>query len=576
MKRALLIVVALGAVAHADAPIDLRIKHEPPPRHLRMRVRTAAATSTTAPTQGQTPAPSTTTTSVSATSDGNMRDLRRPISVRFNLGYAVDGTSLTSNPVNLNEQTVDPEEFSRLRSYALGEGYFSTRGVVTPSLSTYFAGQFQIARPSTVTTVLSPDKAVQVGAPVATWFERTGVQPRAVWAEVKDFLPDRRLAPVRLRAGEVYVYGPWMLHMYGALVAWEGKLIRASLYGGSRVPDYTNAGFFDRKDRAGIGGSSISADLRNLKVPIPFTIGLEQLRFTATGADDNQGTNHNALQLDWRPRKDIALIGRARILNGRLANEHVQLRSRYKQVTNLVFDFSHRHSRDWRWDPSITTPDPLAAKRYLDLGPVLPQAIISGRAGTLIKENVDLLIRGAYAWDRYDDPTKRSTYVPTYFEVGSALEVRLRRTIGLGLSALTRQTDRTATVSNEIPDVPNVIDPLPAQFSSDLGERGFTELGSSLRLSLGARRLSALVEVYGRRTRYSLIYCDAQVTTSCMSADDTGLRTEDTRGGGRFTVDAWVGSQLRLFASYELSSRLDFQREITGFKSLRLMMEGVY
>lgn len=574
MKHALALVVALCAVAEADAP-NLRITHEPPPRHLRMRPRTAAVTPPApTPSPDPTPAPA-----AAATADyGTVRDLRRPISVRFNLGYAVDGTNLRSNPVTLNQKTVDPEQYARLRSYALGEGYFSSRGVLAESLSTYFSGHFQIARASTVTTPLSPDKPVPVGPPIATWFEHSGVEPRAVWAEVKDFLGDRRLAPIRLRAGEVYVYGPWMLHMYGALAGWEGKLLKASVYGGSRVPDYTNAGFFDNKDRAGIGGSSVSFDLRALAAPIPFTIGLESLQFTAAGSDDNQATSHNALQFDWRPKKDIALISRLRILDGRLANEHVQLRTRYKQVTNLVFDFTHRHSRDWRWDPSVTSPDPLEAKRYLDLGPVLPQQILSGRAGTLIKENVDLLIRGAVAWDRPsdDDPALRNTYVPTYYEVGSALEVRLRRTIALGLSGLTRQTDRTATVANEIPDVPNQIDVLPAQFSSDLGERGFTELGTTLRMSLGARRLSALVEVYGRRTRYSLIYCDAQVTTNCMSATDTGLRTEDVRGGGRVTIDAWVGSQLRLFASYDLSSRIRFQPELTGFKSLRLMMEGTY
>lgn len=573
--KALALLLALCAVAEADTP-NLKITHEPPPRHLRMRPRTAAVTP--APSPDAPPPPTTATAAAPAPDYAVVRDLRRPISVRFNLGYTVDGTNLRGNPVTLNEKTVNPEQYARLRSYALGEGYFSSRGVLAESLSTYFSGHFQIAQPSTVNTPLSPDKPVQVGAPIATWFERSGVEPRAVWAEVKDFLGDSRLAPVRARAGELYVYGPWMLHMYGALAAWDGKLLKASIYGGSRVPDYTNTGFFDRKDRAGIGGGSVGFDLRALKVPVPFAISIESLRFTAAGSDDNNATSHNALQFDWRPKKDIALISRLRILDGRLANEHVQLRTRYKQVTNLVFDFTHRHSRDWRWDPSITSPDPLEAKRYLDLGPVLPWQILSGRAGTLIKENVDLLIRGAYAWDRArdDDPSIRNTYVPTYFEVGSALEVRLRRTIALGLSALTRQTQRTAKVSTEIPDVPNQIDILPAQFSSDLGERGFTELGTTLRLSLGARRLSALVEVYGRRTRYALIYCDAQQTANCMSATDTGIRSEDVRGGGRFTIDAWVGNQLRLYASYDLSSRIEFQRELTGFKSLRLMMEGNY
>ena len=59
-------------------------------------------------------------------------------------------------------------------------------------------------------------------------------------------------------------------------------------------------------------------------------------------------------------------------------------------------------------------------------------------------------------------------------------------------------------------------------------------------------------------------------------AEHLGIKTSEYRGGGRATIDAWIGSQLRLLASYELSSRIDLQPEIYGFKSLRLMMEGVY
>jgi hypothetical protein len=588
MLRVLAILAVLASVAEADERAtvpNLRLTREPPPRHLRMRPRTAQ-TPKPEPTQTDAPTDVQTDAGVSANTDamllGSLRDLRRPISVRFNMGYVVDGTNLSGKP-NLNQQMVSESQVARLRAYALGEGYFSSRGVLFPSLSTYFATKFQIAKPAKGFDPTNPLALQPVGPPVATWFEHSGIEPRQYWAEVKDFLPDRRLAPLRVRAGEIYVYGPWVLHMYGVLAGWEGKLFKGSAYGGSRVPDFTNStGLLGRGNRAGIAGSSGMFDLRALKTPIPFAIGLELLKFTAIGGDDSSAANHAALQLDWRPRKDIALISRFRALDGELANEHVQLRTRYKQVSNVVFDFSHRHSRDWRWDPSITTIDPMAPRRYLDLGPNVPQSIFSGRAGTLIKENVDVLVRGAIAWDGAENDLERNTFMARYFEFGGALEVRLRRTIGLGLSALTRQTERTGTVTGEIVDIPNQIDPIPIRYSPEMGERGFTEVGTTLRLSLGARRLSALVEVYGRRTRYALDYCapaiqmDGSFDPNCMSALDTGILTQDLRGGGRFTLDAWVGSQLRLFASYEISSRIDFQREINGFKSLRLVMEGNY
>jgi hypothetical protein len=590
VTRVLVVLLAICAPASAQ-PLKLELTHEPPPRNLRMRPRTAAAATAAEPNAAPAPAPETTDASIAAsarepaTELGQIRDLRRPISVRFNLGYVVDGTALTGQP-NLSQQTVEKWEFAQLRAYALGEGYFSSRGVALPSLSTYFAGRFQLMRrtlssdPSDMT-----DTRVQVAPPIANWFERSGFEVRSGWAEVQDFLPDKRLAPVRVRAGNLYVYGPWVLHMNGAVASWEGKLIRGSLYVGSRVPDYTLVNPLDGKNRAGIGGSSLRVDFRNLKTPIPFAISGEFLGFTAVGAADNNSSNHSLIQLDWRPRKDVALIGRARTLDGKLANEHLQLRSRYKQVTNLVFDVVHRRATDWRWDPSVPNNDPLASRRYLDLGPVLPQLLVSGRAGTLIKENIDLYLRSAYANDLVTTDAERNTFAASYFEVGGGLEVRLRRTVGVGLNGLTRQTQRYAAVEDQIPDVPNQVDPLPRQFGPELGEEGFTELGTTLRMSLGARRFSALVEVYGRRTSYALDYCavlqgddngQLVVKPDCMDPVDTGIQSSDYRGGGRVTIDAWIGSQLRLFASYELSSRLDLQREIYGFKSLRLMMEGVY
>src|SRR6185503_1602976 len=173
---------------------------------------------------------------------------------------------------------------------------------------------------------------------------------------------------------------------------------------------------------------------------------------------------------------------------------------------------------------------------------------------------------------------ERNSFAASYLEVGGGLEVRLRRTIAVGLNGLTRQTRRYATLSQEIIDVPNQADDLPRAAGPELGEEGFTEIGTTWRLSLGARRLSALVEIYGRRTRYALVYCaglqGGNVVPDCRSDMDTGIPTSDLRGGGRATIDAWIGNGLRLFASYELSSRLDLQREIYGFKSLRMMVEG--
>jgi hypothetical protein len=576
------LVLAAGPAAADDTP-TLRLSREPPPRHLRMRPRAAAATPASSgdapPAPAGAPAAAKTSTdpyAASADSGGLVRDLNRPISVRFSMGYVVDGASLTGKPTH-SGSTVEDYDFRRLRAYALGEGTFSSRGVLLPSLSTYLSTSFQIASQQFEASPQQPNVERVVAPPIGTWFDRSGVQNRSVWAEVKDFLPDPRLAPLRLRAGELYVYGPWVMHMYGATLAWDGKLTQLSAYAGSRVPDYTLVEVTD-KDRSGIVGASARVDLRALRRPIPFAFGVELLQFAARGAATDQASSHGTLQVDWRPNKEIALIGQARVLDRKLANEHVQLRSRYKQVTNLVFDFTYRHDTDWRWDPSVGNEDPLAARRYLDLGPVVPQLMASGRAGTLIAENVDVLVRGAIASDRVDTEAQRTTYTGSFAELGGGFEVRLRRTVALGVSGLSRQTKRYATVSGQIQDIPGMTEALPRPYSPDVGERGFFELGTSLRMSLGARRFNALVEGYGRRTRYSLVYCagSTDVGSDCRSALDTGILDQDYRFGARVSIEAWIGSRLRMFAAYELSSRIDLAPEISGFKSLRLMMEGVY
>ena len=282
------VVCVLVSSASADPPTQLRIQREPP--SLRMRARTAAVT----PPEPAKPTAITVHREASPpepTVLGTVRDLDRPVSIRFNLGYVVDGTSASGQPT-VNEVGRDPYELARLRAYALGEGYLSTRGVIFPSLSTYFATRFQVAEPST-----SLNGRLDLAPPVATWFERSGIEPRAVWGEMKDFLSDKRLAPLRVRIGQLYVYGPWVLHMYGLLAAYDGKLISASAYGGSRVPDYTREAR-QAKDRAGIGGASVRVDLRALRRPIPFAISGEVLAFTEAGADDQRATGHGMLQID--------------------------------------------------------------------------------------------------------------------------------------------------------------------------------------------------------------------------------------------------------------------------------------
>ena len=576
MIRIAAILLISAAPAAADPGFALR--HDPVPRNLRMRPRVAARQlpATESPPRAPIPMPVAPAVSVDSSlaepSEGldGLRDVRQQVSFSVNLGYQVDGARPSGRPALDGRVPVAERDYSTLRSYGFGEAFLSTRGLGVSTLESYLALRFQAARTIFTDGADAGSPRVVVPSPIATWFERTGLEFRTGWLEVKDFLPHRLgLEKLRVRAGNQFVYGPWILHIDGFHATYEGETLTAALYTGSRHSDYTR----DQSSRRPIAtGASLRIDLRGLS-SIPIAIAGEYMGLTKSDQTGEAAVNTELGEIDWRPRRDVVVIGSIRGVNGDLASQRVEVRTRYHQVTNFVFDITRRLSADWRWDPSLVSrPTSMRdgldteARRYLDLGPVLPQLIASARAGTLIRENIDLLARVALATDLVTGGAPVNSYSSPYVELAGAFEVRLRRQIALGISALSRQHTQLATPpeAEQIVDNPGTIDALPNH--SQIGEQGFFEIGASLRMTLGARRFSAMVEAYGRRTQYTILYRDPIEP----------LPETDVRGGGRVTVDAWVSRRVRLFAAYDVSSGIDTAPDINGYKSLRVMVSGNY
>jgi hypothetical protein len=577
MKLAPVVIAIAAAATPARAepvgalPPELSVTQLPPPRHLRMRPRRAAAAPSPASSGSRTPAPpprrpipappaplSPTDPSDRYDELAGVRDLREPVSFSVTVGYQVDGARPSGKPTLDNTQVVEGRDYSALRSWGFGEAFASTRGVIADSLATYLALRFDAAQPQTYRAAGQPD--FRIAPPIATWFERDTLEVRSGWAELKDFLPDKLgLKKLRLRAGDQYVYGPWVLHIDGALLAYEGDIVTATTYAGGRHADYTTD---LANERFTVAGASLRVDLRQLAA-LPIAITGETLSMLS-GVAGVPDTAHRQLAVDWQPRRDITIAGSLRTLDDKLASEHLEVRARYKQTTNVVLEVTRRYDNDWMWDPSFVTAneDPTAARRYLDLGPVLPQIVASLRGGALLFDNIDLSARTTIAGDLTRDGDTKSSFSASYLELGGALDVRLRRELAIGISALNRQTAREDFVP--VIDLAGIAQPLPP--SAAMGETSFTELGARARLSLGVRQFSSTVEIYGRSTHYAELYRDP--------ADP--VPTSDVRGGGRVSVDAWIGKQLRLFAAYEVSSALDFTPEVTSYKSVRLTMTGTY
>ncbi len=568
--RALAVIASILITATITAADPrLVVTHEPSPRHLKMRARTVAAappTVTTSPIPA--PPPPIARAAEPLEQIAALRDVRQRVSFSIDVGYQLDGARLRNLPTLDGRTPVSGQDFATMRSYGFGEGFLSTRGVGLRSLESYFAVRFQAAR---ALTTIHPDtgERVDVAPPMATWFERSGGEARTGWAELRDFLPSSwKLSKVRMRAGTQHVYGPWIVHFDGILISYDGPLLTASLYSGARHADYARD---LSAQRPGIAGASARIDLRGLSTSVPIAIQGEYLFHGPTDitglVGDQPASNNTLLQADWRPARDTAVIVQLRQRNSRNASQRVEARTRLRQVTNVVLELIRRTTFDWAWDPSLTNhdADTWEAKRYLDLGPVAPQLLGSLRAGTLIAENVDIYLRGALSSDLRGAPEDRTTFSAPYAELGGGLEVQLRRTVALGTSILSRTINREpqAMPTQDIPGA----QPLPP--SGAQGEDGFTEVGTTLKISLGARRFSAQVEGYGRRTRFDKIYQEPDLTAPEVPISDVRL-------GGRFSVDAWVGDRVRLFGAYDVSGLLDTAPEISGYKSLRLMMSGVY
>ncbi|HET9627160.1 MAG TPA: hypothetical protein VFP84_37630, partial [Kofleriaceae bacterium] len=484
-----------------------------------------------------------------------LRDLREPVSFSLTIGYQVDGARPSGKPTLTGAAVKDGQDYSALRSWGFGEAFASSRGALSDSLSSYFALRFDAAQPQAF-------HGDRVAPPITTWFERDTFEVRTGWAELKDFLPKKLgLKKLRLRAGDQYVYGPWVLHIDGALLAYEGDIVTATTYAGGRHADYTS----DLANEAfTVAGASLRVDLRPLAA-LPIAITAETLSMIS-GVADVADTVHRQVAVDWRPRRDVTVLGSLRTLDDKLTNEHLEVRARYQQIGSLALEVTRRFDNDWVWDPSLVqNDDATAARRYLDLGPTLPQLVASLRAGALIADNVDLTARTTVAGDLSKDGDAKSSFSASYVELAGALDVRLRRELAIGISALDRRTAREDPPLIVLDDATRTMAlALPANAAT--GETSFTELGGRARLSLGARRFSSTVELYGRSTHYAALYLDRE----------DRVPRSDVRGGGRVSVDAWIGKQLRLFASYEVSSALDFLPEITSYKSVRLTMTGTY
>ncbi len=571
MRRRFAVAAALcclGGAGRAESPrsraprpaLDLAVRRMPVlvPRSLAMRRRlpakpTRVAAALPAAQAGSAPAART----ASAVRDAASRELAVPgqrldekIVFRFNFGFGIDGGQPTDNPELLSGSMLDEQrDYDRLRTYAFGDLVLGTRGLVFPSLGTYFASEFRFDQ-----DIGKPTQAVPS---VHYESDIENALVRSAYAEAQGFFRRAWLRPLYFRAGRQFKYGVTVAHFDGLVLGYDTRPVTASIWFGSRVSLY-GLGQDPTGPQDEYFGASARVNLSQMS-RVPLVLTADTLQFAGFG--------HREYGVAYRWKPDILIRGSARQLDSEFARQTLSVWARLSEVTTLTAEVDNRSSEDWIYDLIVFRPPQRSGdpRSYLNLGPPLPRVQLDVRAGTVVLRNLDVLLRGAAAIEHAGEE-ENAPFSPSYVEAGAALEVRLRRNIRLGSTFTARRYERDPVEPLE--DAADVPDPLP-ELGNQVGETSFYEGGLGVDYSVGARRFSASGELYGR------MYDERQTPyqpEQAILADNLDLRT-----GGRFSVEGWAANRLRVKAEYDVSiSDIDMAPELRGIKSLRVLAEGSF
>lgn len=469
------------------------------------------------------------------------------ITFRANIGFGLDGGQPSNQPLASGATLDESQYYERLRIYGFGDAVIGTRGLVAPSLSSYFAAHFRFDQQTDLQSFAAPS--------VYDADNVDNLLIRSAYVDVDGFLDGPFVEPIYLRGGRQFHYGPAIVHFDGLIAGYRTDAISLATYIGERVSLF---GFdHDRLvDNGGVvAGADAKVDFLTLsEIPLVLTAGL--LTF--------DGRQHYSLGAAAKWHEDTHILGRIRATQSGLTRESLSLRTRLSEVATISAEIEHLTGEGWAYDLLLFEADhgPTDPRRYLNLGPVRPRLTASIRAGTVLFDNIDVLVRAGAAIDTADEDLPKSSFDQSYVEAGAALEVRVRRALRIGASVLGRRTSRDDLPPP--PDMTGVADPLLLG-TGVFGERSFYEGGVVLGFSSGPRQLTARVEIYGRAYDHDPVW---------PGIEPQGL-SGDARFGGRFTIEAWAGERLRLFGQYDVAF-LPAQRapELRGAKSLRVLAEA--
>jgi hypothetical protein len=539
---------ALAQIMPTKRPVTLQLTALPT-ASLRMRPKQLRIESGQARGTNQAPIPVAPPTPMQSVAPVDLQEPPPPPSVfaSFTLGFGLDGAAQGS-PNNFDNK---PVVLPTVRGIGFGNAHVGTSGFAIKSLSTFLALDARVA-PNLAVTPIADARG-----------DRSDLQIRSGWGEINKISNSPLLAPLRVRLGRHWTHGVWPIHIDGSSIFWDGAVLQGTLSFGTLVLDFGNQGIIDQSLR-GTASFQLRADIeRWTKRRIRLRFELSTLRVI--------GISHALFSANYRPTSLLRLAVVLRSVEARLVQQTVTARTQINRTSHLEAEATHRSSTDWQWDPLTVNATNDGAKRYLELGAVTPMLSAVVRGGTVIANNFDVFVRAAVAIDR-SATTNQNSFRTSFIELGGGTELRVRRTVALFASGIFRDLARTPVISQiDEPSNSTMRTPQPILNSGHLGEQSILEGGGGLRLSLGARLFSTTVEGYLRRTRFSNAYI-----LDVKAPGESPILLATVVGGGRVSVDASISTKVRVRVWYELSTAIRRIPEISGWKSLRLVLEGSF
>lgn len=479
------------------------------------------------------------------------RDLRERIVFKTNLGYGLDSSALSGTPGLSgvspgSTQNTQGNAYSTRRHYVLGDAIVGSRGILLPSLSTYFLSRFRLV---TSKNQFSASRSV---------YDAQGTPPvlvRAGYAELDGLggNPGGLRDSIHLRAGRQYRYGAsqFVSQFDGLTMRIDHPIAEVSGFVGQRVSLFL-------ADNPGlVGGLGLVVHGKEL-LGYPVDLAMDYLRFD--GGSDLPARHVVEAKVRVQPAKETRIYLRGRFIDkggdatagiSRLsARVRQNIRDKFIVVLDLTRDYATQFAFDYAGAYSV---DVVRLGQELGLGfaPPRPSTQVGGRISYQITKATE-----GHAFYRNKFVSQKEsadTHSRPFQEMGIAASSHLSKPLSVTAQYKLRIRDLEAT---------EMVEEIYVANTSSSGLAQMHELSAFSRYAFGRNKASASLGGYFRVSEFETPYT---------------LVKKDSIGGGRLALSYAMTQLLRSRIEGELAQPSQaLSPDLSTLFSLRLIMEAQF